>query len=163
MPCIARCAAAGLSRLSGLLFCVCSAVSQADPLTLDDLSAEWFDQTGKYLGIHMGPLEMDMGSGSGLPGNNLRSALGRINPTDDLPATGPGTDLPSKPAQILPDGSEAPVSTFGGHMALTDPEHSCSLLCWYIWRLDHSHFDQCTWGATSSGNCAGWLSHGQTG
>ena len=97
--------------------------SMAVPITFWDLK---FEISSKYLGIHMGTTDsgadvFSVGSDGGEAGSNNRSALGRINPTNDLPASQPGIDAPSlsSGAQTVPDGSDAPVSTFGGNFALT--------------------------------------------
>lgn len=93
------------------------AVSIAGPTILDDLK---FENASKYLGIHLGTKDsgadvLSVGSDGGGAGSNNRSALGRINPTNDLPATMPGISGPAvaSAAQTVPDGSDAPVSTFG--------------------------------------------------
>ncbi len=95
----------------------------ASPITYSDLKT---DRTQKYLGIHMGTKDsgadvFSVGSDGGAAGSNQRSALGRINPTNDKPASEPGISGPSSSsgAQTVPDGADAPVSSFGGNFALT--------------------------------------------
>lgn len=105
--------------------------SYAGPITLEDLKT---DNTSKYLGIHMGTKDsgadvLSVGSDGGDAGSNNRSALGRINPTNDLPASEPGADAPSgaSNAHTVPDGADAPVSSFGGNFALTGSDTQIDL------------------------------------
>jgi hypothetical protein len=78
---------------------------------------------------------------------NNRSAFGRINPTNDLPATQPGIPAPagSSNARLVPDGASAPVSTFGGNLALTSPGG----------RIDFSSVDTYAVSTNSGVRCAG--------
>lgn len=109
--------------LAGVIVIGFPMLGMAGPITISDLL---FENSSKYLGIHMGTIDsgadvFSVGSDGGEAGSNNRSALGRINPTNDFPASEPSVDGPllSSGAQTVPDGSDAPVSTFGGNFALT--------------------------------------------
>lgn len=109
--------------LGGVILIGFPMLGMAETITLSDLQ---FESSSQYLGIHMGTTDsgadvFSVGSDGGEAGSNNRSALGRINQTNDLPASQPGIDgpSPSSGAQEVPDGSDAPVSTFGGNIALT--------------------------------------------
>ncbi len=100
--------------ITGMVF---GSTAQASPLDLD------FTYSSQYLGIHLGTVEsgadvFSVGSDGGRAGSDNRSALGRINPLDDKPATAPPIDGPaaSSGAQTVPD---ARLSNFGGNIALT--------------------------------------------
>ena len=82
-----------------------------------------FEQSSSYLGIHLGTKDsgadvFSVGSDGGAAGSDGRSALGRINPINDKPATQPGISGPasSSGAQTVPDSY---MSSFGGNFALT--------------------------------------------
>ena len=82
-----------------------------------------FEQSSSYLGIHLGTKDSEaeffkVSSDGGAAGLDYRSTLGRINPTNDKPASQPGISGPASGsgAQTVPDSH---LTSFGGNFALT--------------------------------------------